>query len=78
MGPSHTVNDISDGTMYEQGLDMYCSMTPPPGVDKILPLPLLGFCDESHLDNNDGNKTTPVSFNLPCSIRMHARSTTTG
>ena len=73
MGPSHVVNELCDGALYEQALDMYCNEKPPPGVDYILPIPLIGFCDESHLDNNNGNKTTPVAVTV-AALNHDARS----
>ena len=68
-----TIHDVHCGTLYHEGIKEFCpdDVPLPDGIKMIVPIPLVMYSDESHHDNNGGNKTTPVSmapafFNSRC------------
>ena len=72
MNDNDIVGDVHTGTMYQKGIDEYCSGTVPEGIDRILPLPIILSSDESNQDSNFGNTTTPMTWR-PGIIRSEER-----
>lgn len=64
LGQDDVINDLNTGLLYQRGIELYCDDKPPPGIARILPCPIIFFSDESHHDNNSGNKTGPVSMTV--------------
>jgi hypothetical protein len=72
MSGNDVVGDVHTGTMYQRGIDEYCSGPVPAGIDLILPLPIILSSDESNQDSNFGNTTTPMTWR-PANIRNEER-----
>ena len=68
------IGDLATGTLYQEGIDLYCNGPPPPGIDLVLPCPIIAFTDESHHCTKGGNKTKPVTITLGV-FRHEFRST---
>ena len=64
LGPDDVIDDIHTGYLYHQGVEMYCSEEPPPGVDLIVPAPIIIFADEASTDKHGALSTEPVSWVL--------------
>ena len=61
-GPYDIIDDINNGYLYHQGIDLYCSQEPPPGVNRIIPTPLVFYCDECNTDKHGALLAETVSF----------------
>ena len=62
--PDDVIDDIHTGYLYHKGVEMYCSEEPPPGVDMIIPAPIIIFADEASTDKHGALSTEPVSWVL--------------
>ena len=73
LSPYDTIDDLTTGSMYEKGIELYCNEDPPPGIHRILPAPIIIFTDEAHHDKKNGNKTGPVSI-CPAMVKQEVRA----
>ncbi len=63
-GPYDTIDDINNGYLYHQGIKLYCSQEPPPGVDRVIPTPLIACRDECNTDKNRALVAETVSITI--------------
>ena len=73
LGPNDVVNDLASGSLYQDGIDLYCNEDPPKGIARILPGPIIIFTDEAHHDKKNGNKTGPICM-CPAFVKQEVRS----
>ncbi len=64
LGPDDIIDDIHTGYLYHKGVELYCNEEPPPGIDMIVPAPILIFADEASTDKHGALSTEPVSWVL--------------
>ena len=59
------ISELSDGTMFQNGQKRYGSNdNKPPGIDRVLPCPLVIYTDESHHNKAGTNKSSPCTITL--------------
>ena len=63
-GPNDLIDDVNSGSLYHKGIELYCNTDPPPGVDMIVPCPLIFYVDECYTDAHGALGIERVSFTL--------------
>lgn len=59
------ISELSDGIMFQNGQERYGNnANKPPGVDRVLPCPLVIYTDESHHNKAGTNKSSPCTITL--------------
>ncbi len=71
-GPLDWIDDVHTGWLYHRGIDLYCNEEVPPGVDMVILLPLIFFCDEAQTSSFGDLSAEPVSF-VPAWFRQECR-----
>ena len=71
-GPDDIIDDLNSGYLYHKGIELYCNAPPPPGVDMIVPCPLVMYCDEASTDKHGALTAEPVSW-TPGFLNAEAR-----
>ena len=73
LSPNDVVNDLASGSLYQEGINLYCNEDPPEGIARILPAPIIIFTDEAHHDKKNGNKTGPICM-CPAMVKQEVRA----
>ena len=71
-GDNDVIDDVNDGYLFHRGIDLYCNAEPPPGVDRIIPCPLMAYADECSPDSFGAESIERVSF-APAFLNNEAR-----
>lgn len=50
LGPHDVIDEFHTGYLYSEGVKRFCSGPTPPGVDMVIPLPLIAYTDETNTD----------------------------
>ena len=58
------IDDINAGSLYHEGIEKFCNIPPPPGVDMVVPLPLIFSVDECKTDLHGSLNVDRISFSL--------------
>ena len=66
MGDDDIIDDLHTGYLYHRGIELYApeGQKPPPGIDMIVPCPLVAYTDEASTDRTGKLSTEPLHYSL--------------